>query len=361
MPCSPTSTATWLRLPSLIIRPMMMGPESAYRRDTKGLTRMQKGTWTVSNCMTTNRFRILCAICAGLACSAVSAEPLDSLPSNWPEAALEARLESAEPVKTGTELHLILKSAKDANLVFLLINDETGRAKLYVPSGEPYGDRIVPPDEARIPDSSTDTKLTADLPGHAHIWVVASSDQLLKPPAVADWVPEEALTAQVRTAIVSHPGIQVAIRDVAFDVEGNSSTPPIVSANDFVHSFDQTRDVHCYQKDFPIQFEFNSAQLSPWGRRQLDQISAGMQADALSRDKFQIEGHTDDVGSDDYNLNLSRERAASVSKYLIGSGVSQPRLQDSGVGKKNPAVPGTSEAARAANRRVAIRRLDNKC
>ena len=315
----------------------------------------------MNNSKKRDRLSILGIICAGLAYAGVSAEPLDSITTNWPEAALEARLESADSIKAGSELHLIVKSAKDANLLFLLINDETGRAKLYVPNGEPYGDRIAPPDEERIPDSSAESKFLADLPGHAHIWVIASNDQLLKPAPVADWVPEEALAAQVRSAILSHSGIRVATRTIAFVVQGNSSNPPIVSATDFVHSFDQTRDVHCYQKDFPIQFEFNSAVLSPWGRRQLDQISSGMQAGALLKDKFQIEGHTDDVGSDEYNLTLSRERAAAVSKFLTESGVSQSRLQDFGVGKKNPAVPGTSEAARAANRRVAIRRLDNKC
>ena len=66
----------------------------------------------------------------------------------------------------------------------------------------------------------------------------------------------------------------------------------------------------------------------------------------------EIQGHTDDQGDDDYNLDLSMRRAKSVRTYLVQSGVEESRLLAQGYGESAPLQPGTSEEARAANRRV---------
>ncbi len=71
--------------------------------------------------------------------------------------------------------------------------------------------------------------------------------------------------------------------------------------------------------------------------------------------KIQIEGHTDDVGSDDYNNKLSLDRANSVKNYLVNAGIDASRIKTVGYGKKQPLVKGTSDDARAKNRRVAMR------
>lgn len=65
-----------------------------------------------------------------------------------------------------------------------------------------------------------------------------------------------------------------------------------------------------------------------------------------------IHGHTDEVGTDDFNQRLSEERAAAVRKMLITFGVAPSRLQSRGFGKTKPRVNGTTEAARQENRRV---------
>ncbi len=66
----------------------------------------------------------------------------------------------------------------------------------------------------------------------------------------------------------------------------------------------------------------------------------------------QIQGHTDDVGSDSYNLRLSEARAKSVGMYLVTQGVDPSRLVPKGYGESQPIEDGTSKEARAANRRV---------
>jgi OmpA-OmpF porin, OOP family len=72
-----------------------------------------------------------------------------------------------------------------------------------------------------------------------------------------------------------------------------------------------------------------------------------------------ISGHTDDTGSEEYNLELSVNRAKSVYYWLINNGIDQSRLQFSGFGKSLPLYKETGEKFRALNRRVEVRIIDN--
>ncbi len=70
--------------------------------------------------------------------------------------------------------------------------------------------------------------------------------------------------------------------------------------------------------------------------------------------KFEIDGHTDSVGSAVSNQRLSDSRAASVMNYLIKGGISSSRLSSKGFGESSPIAPNTTKAGRASNRRVEI-------
>jgi OOP family OmpA-OmpF porin len=67
---------------------------------------------------------------------------------------------------------------------------------------------------------------------------------------------------------------------------------------------------------------------------------------------IEIGGHTDDVGKDDYNLELSRKRAQSVHQYLLDNGVPPKRISYAGYGEKKPKLANTSDESRAVNRRI---------
>jgi len=67
-----------------------------------------------------------------------------------------------------------------------------------------------------------------------------------------------------------------------------------------------------------------------------------------------IEGHTDDVGSDDSNFNLSQRRANSVQSYLVGEGVEANRLSTSGMGEGSPVAGNDTVTGRQQNRRVEV-------
>jgi outer membrane protein OmpA-like peptidoglycan-associated protein len=103
----------------------------------------------------------------------------------------------------------------------------------------------------------------------------------------------------------------------------------------------------------PIQFEFDSAAILPDARGQLDAIAEGIKLLPPGR-RVVIEGHTDAVGSEDYNQQLSRRRAAAVKQYLaLRHGISPQRLRDVGLGERQP-VEGLDPLA-PDNRRVQFR------
>jgi len=103
----------------------------------------------------------------------------------------------------------------------------------------------------------------------------------------------------------------------------------------------------------PVTFEFNKYTLTSEGEQALRQL-----ADCIKRGKTKvtIEGHADERGTEEYNLQLSNRRAASVKRYLVDLGVGGSLLDTVGYGETRPAETGSSEAAWSANRRVEFRR-----
>lgn len=103
----------------------------------------------------------------------------------------------------------------------------------------------------------------------------------------------------------------------------------------------------------PVQFAFGSAELMPDAMAQLDALAEGIRRTDPSV-RVVVEGHTDAVGSADYNLRLSEMRAASVRTYLVGRhGISPERLRPIGRGLYAPIDPRTPFAPE--NRRVEFR------
>ncbi len=105
----------------------------------------------------------------------------------------------------------------------------------------------------------------------------------------------------------------------------------------------------------PIHFEYNSARISDESTDQLKQVAQALGDPRLSSARIRIEGHTDQKGSDAYNLQLSRERATAVKRFLIDKeGVNAKRLESVGYGEGQPlkGVSQDTEEGLAANRRV---------
>ena len=101
-----------------------------------------------------------------------------------------------------------------------------------------------------------------------------------------------------------------------------------------------------------LKFEFDKAELRPEDRELLSRIAGIL---LTSKDyAVSVNGHTDDVGNAEYNQELSERRAQAVRDYLVGAGLSPSILTVTGHGKSLPLVQGTSDEARAKNRRVEL-------
>jgi outer membrane protein OmpA-like peptidoglycan-associated protein len=106
----------------------------------------------------------------------------------------------------------------------------------------------------------------------------------------------------------------------------------------------------------PVKFAFNSADILPEATAQLDAVAEGIKL-AGPDVRVVIEGHTDGMGSDQYNLALSRKRAESVRAYLVQHhGIAAASLKAVGLGKSAPLNKATPFAAE--NRRVEFRAAD---
>jgi outer membrane protein OmpA-like peptidoglycan-associated protein len=73
--------------------------------------------------------------------------------------------------------------------------------------------------------------------------------------------------------------------------------------------------------------------------------------------KIEIQGHTDDVGGRDFNLDLSQRRADSVKRYLVEHGIEESRIKTVGFGPDKPIDPAKTSKARAKNRRIEFKVL----
>ena len=99
-----------------------------------------------------------------------------------------------------------------------------------------------------------------------------------------------------------------------------------------------------------VLFDFNKYTLKPDARERLAKVSGIVLA--YPGLKLDIEGHTDSIGSEEYNQKLSEERAGSVRGYLVSSGVQPDKVSAVGLGKSNPVADNSTTAGRKLNRRV---------
>ncbi len=104
-----------------------------------------------------------------------------------------------------------------------------------------------------------------------------------------------------------------------------------------------------------VAFDFDSARIRPEFHPTLDEIAAALRQTPGQR--LALTGHTDAIGPEPYNQELSLRRARAVAAYLQRAGVVPARMAVSGVGEGQPMATNETEAGRAQNRRVEITTL----
>jgi outer membrane protein OmpA-like peptidoglycan-associated protein len=101
-----------------------------------------------------------------------------------------------------------------------------------------------------------------------------------------------------------------------------------------------------------VMFELDSNLLTLTAKGTLDDVVKKLKGDSSLR--IHVRGHSDQLGSREHNLELSRRRAASVENFLLGNGVPRSRITTEAVGGMKPADPSNTPAAWARNRRVEL-------
>ena len=104
--------------------------------------------------------------------------------------------------------------------------------------------------------------------------------------------------------------------------------------------------------DSGILFPFDSAELTAEARTNLRKLAASLQDEA--RTNVTVVGHTDSVGKDSYNQQLSERRGRAAVDYLVSEGVASSRLVSSGVGEAEPIASNETDQGRRENRRVEV-------
>jgi outer membrane protein OmpA-like peptidoglycan-associated protein len=104
--------------------------------------------------------------------------------------------------------------------------------------------------------------------------------------------------------------------------------------------------------DSGILFDFDSANLKAQAKDNVKSLANSI--NEYPNTEIRIIGHTDNKGAENYNLSLSEKRAAAVKAYAVAQGVPASRLSTLGKGFSEPIADNTTEAGRAANRRVEV-------
>lgn len=101
-----------------------------------------------------------------------------------------------------------------------------------------------------------------------------------------------------------------------------------------------------------LLFPYDSDVLQPAARANLTELANSLKK--YPESQLLIVGHTDDTGSDSYNMGLSQRRADAAAAFLQSQGIARSRIQTSGKGESEPVATNESDAGRQQNRRVEV-------
>jgi OOP family OmpA-OmpF porin len=140
----------------------------------------------------------------------------------------------------------------------------------------------------------------------------------------------------------------------AADVAGGAALTTYV-ANTLLTPLEQKMEYKTYSFSAEVLFDFDKYDLKPQGRAELQRLGAEIRSQGVTVGDIDVVGHTDSVGSDEYNMKLSLRRAGAVRDYLVSQGVNPGLIDVVGMGKRQPIATNATAEGRALNRRVEVR------
>jgi outer membrane protein OmpA-like peptidoglycan-associated protein len=139
-------------------------------------------------------------------------------------------------------------------------------------------------------------------------------------------------------------------RKDAEEQQGKLRQQLLVQLNQILQTRDTARGLIVNMSD--VLFDTAQYTLKPGAREKLAKVSGIILAHPGL--KIEVEGHTDSVGGDEYNMKLSENRANAVRSYLVGQGLNGDTITSKGFGKTSPVADNATAAGRQRNRRVEL-------
>ena len=107
-----------------------------------------------------------------------------------------------------------------------------------------------------------------------------------------------------------------------------------------------------FNEDAGVYFDTNKSDVKGTSQTTLNKMAQILKD--YPKSNVLVEGHTDSAGPEDYNMNLSKQRATSVTNYLISQGIDKSRLETRWYGEAQPVGDNTTTEGKAKNRRVEL-------
>jgi outer membrane protein OmpA-like peptidoglycan-associated protein len=118
----------------------------------------------------------------------------------------------------------------------------------------------------------------------------------------------------------------------------------------------KTVDIGAEMNLYNIYFETDSFRILPESEPELVKLAGFLETNSSLR--VEIQGHTDNTGDSEHNLKLSKNRARSVTDYLINYGIEKKRLDWAGFGEDKPVADNNTEEGKRMNRRTTIKIIE---
>ena len=253
--------------------------------------------------------------------------------------------------RVGESIKFHVRSNDDCALQVIYI-DSNGVGRLFQPGSVAKNKRNTFPQGVDF--------LTVEPPlGQDKVYAICSRQALprlvdLPVPSNGDMVEQQHMSSMATSylqLISQHK--KLSVDRIKFTVKGRDQQLALNSQDIVSYYTVRSRTISRPKLDLNVKFAFRSAQITPDGARLLDEIGLAMNDSKLTSAYFELNGHTDDIGSDAYNMELSTQRASAVGEYLKSNhGVPADRVVVRGFGESEPKVNNDNDQARAENRRV---------
>jgi outer membrane protein OmpA-like peptidoglycan-associated protein len=275
---------------------------------------------------------------------------LRALTNRWPESNFStdvSGLNSDNQAVAGTSLSVEHEATLPGYITYVRVNS--------------HGDLVISQPPQSAPTLQGDDALALRAPlGREEVVALYSSvplREIASTPGTeralgSDRKAAEGLVAQINQLAAS--GARIAVRHISFDVAAESGGTEYTTRSIIRRVRGSGSEGAAASTTIPsrIEFEFDSERLTDRGKQDLDVFGQALVSD-LSEQTIVLEGHTDSMGTDEYNQSLSERRAKAARSYLVNSfGIPESRITAVGKGKSNPVGSNTTDEERARNRRV---------